>query len=99
MNLTEEQKQHCIDAGKFGIDSKRLAVLLVLPIQEVKEALKDSESDIYRYYSKGKVELMIEPLKALEKAASNGDVKAAKALYELKKKIEVDQMIDDYLER
>ena len=99
MKLTEEQKQHCIDAGKFGIDSKRLATLLILPVQEVKDALKDPESDICKYYSKGKVEFMIEPLKALEREASKGNVKAARALVELKKELEIQQMTDDFLGR
>lgn len=99
MNLTDEKKQDCINGGKFGLNAKKLAALLLLPVDEVRKALDDPENEICKYYSKGKVEFMIEPLKALELEASKGNVKAARALFELKNKLEVDQMIDEHLGR
>ena len=97
MSLTDEQKKHCIDAGKFDINTKNLAFLIELPEQEVKEALSDTTSEIYKYHSKGKALFMVEPFKALEREANKGSAKAATALLELKKELRVQQMINDYL--
>lgn len=99
MNLTDEQKQYCIDAGKYGFDAKKLSGLILLSDTEVKDALNNPSSEICKYYTKGKAEFMIEPFKALERDASKGNIKAAKALMELKNKLEVDQMADDFLGR
>jgi hypothetical protein len=99
MNLNDEQKQYCIDAGKFGFDAKKLSGLLLLSAQEVKDALNEPSDEICKYYSKGKAEFMIEPFKALEREANKGNVKAAKALMELRKELTVQQMTDDFLGR
>jgi len=97
MNLNDEEKQNCISAGESGFNAKQLAALLMFDEKEVKNALNDPQSEIYRYYNKGKVEAMIEPMKALKREACKGNVKAAKAMVELKNKNEVDQMINEFL--
>lgn len=99
MNLADEQKQHCIDAGKYGFDAKKLSALLMLPENEVKDSLNDSSSEIFKHYKHGKAVFMVEPFKALEREASKGNFKAAKALIELKKELEVQQMTDEFLGR
>lgn len=97
MNLSDEQKQYCIDAGKYGFNAEKLSVLLNLPESEVFEALYDPSNEICKYYSKGKASFMVEPFKALENEANKGNVKAATALLKLKKELEVQQMIDKFL--
>lgn len=97
MNLTDEQKQHCIDAGKYGFNAGKLSVLLGLPESEVFEALNDPMSEIYKDYSFGKASFMVDSFKALEVEANKGNVKAATALYKMKKDLEVQQMIDKFL--
>jgi len=97
MNLNDEQKQYCIDAGKFGFDAKKLAGLLLLTTQEVKDAQNDPESEIYRYYEHGKSVFMVEPFQSLEKKAIAGDRHAAKDLMKLRRDLIVDQMTDNYL--
>jgi GDP-D-mannose dehydratase len=97
MNLTDEQKQMCIDAGKFGFNTKQLSGLLLMTVQEVKDNLENPLSEIYKHYSKGKALFMLEPFRELERQANMGNVKAAKALIELKNKQEVDQMVNDFL--
>jgi len=99
MSLTEEQKQMCIDAGKYGFDAKKLSALIILSDQEVKDALYDPSSEIYKFYSQGKALFMVEPFKALEREANKGNAKAAKALMELKKELIVQQMTDEFLGR
>ena len=92
MIRTDEQKQHCIDAGKFGFDAKKLSALLMLPEKEVEDALYDPSSEISKYYEYGNAVFMFEPFKELEKKAIAGDRHAAKDLMKLRRDLEVDQM-------
>jgi hypothetical protein len=99
MNLTDEQKEHCIKAGKYGFNAKKLSALLMLPEKEVEDALKNPSSEISKYYEYGKAVFMFEPFKKLEEQAIAGDRHAAKDLMKLRRDLIVDQMTDDYLGR
>jgi hypothetical protein len=96
MNLTDEQKQICIDAGKFGFDAKQLSGLLQLTVQEVKSNLEDPLSEVYKLYFYGQSIFMLEPFRELERQANKGNVKAAKALMELKNKHVFQQKLDKF---
>ena len=80
MNLTDKQKEIITDAGKFGFDAKRLALLIDIKESEVNEALIDSNTDLFYCYQKGKAEFLLEACRNLETKANTGDRQAVKEL-------------------
>ncbi len=92
MNLTDKQKEIIIDAGKFGFDAKKIALLIDLEEKEVIEALQDSNTDIFNCYQKGNAAFLLDACRQLEIKANAGDRQAVKELIKLTNEIKSRQL-------
>jgi len=94
--LTEAQKELITDAGKAELGYIDLALIIDLPKNEVKQALEDPDSEIYKLYRKGKVLSLVEICSTLEKKAKEGNRLAAETLLTYRKEIRDRAAIDEY---
>lgn len=83
--LDEKELEHIADMGAFGYNAKKMALILGLTEIEVSQALKDVNSDIYKYYNIGKANFNFVIDKKLFKMAQDGDLKALEKLQERNK--------------
>lgn len=96
IELDETQKQNLLDAGKFGFSKNKLAAILNMPKNEVKKALDDPNSEISKFFIRGREISLLNVCQSLEKMALDGNRKAAETLLEYKKHIIERHAIDDY---
>ena len=96
-NLSEQQKEMITDAGKAELSYSDVALITDLPKNEVKQALDDPDSEIYKLYRKGKVLSLVEICNTLEKKAKEGNRLAAETFLTYRKEIRDRAAIDEFL--
>ncbi len=88
MNLTDEQKQTIIDAGKIELPVNSLAILIDVPVSRLEAEFFNSNSEVFKLYEKSRIETNNKIIQALTERAENGDKAALKARTEFINRIE-----------
>lgn len=80
MNNTKDVLEKVFFCGKLGKNEVQTALILNVPVNELSEELKKSDSEITREYRRGIETGSYEIEKTLMEKAEKGDVKASKEL-------------------
>lgn len=76
MKITKDQEEQIINFGVFGYDAKKISNILGFDINDVKSAMIDKNSDLFKLLEKGRdMSDYVIDIKLFEMAKS-GDIKA-----------------------
>lgn len=89
MKLTEDQLKKIEEAGRAQIPEKKVALLIGVSWNRLRNEFYDEDSETYQSYERGKTESRLKIHSALADKAENGDGQAAKQLNQLTQEWEV----------
>lgn len=101
MNITDDILEEITIYGRMHITPKRICIMMDLNGEDESQLLKlfnDPESEVSRAYEKGKIKKDVEIMESLEAYISSGGEnsgEAAKALGEIRKRQELNELRKD----